>query len=241
MTELDDRSRQLLDNLAAVRARIADAARAAGRAADDVTLIVVSKYFPVADVRRLIDLGVTDFGENKDQEASAKFAEIFEGASEQERAGLRLHFVGQLQSNKAGHVAAYADVVQSVDRAKIASALAKGAERHGRTLEVMVQVDLDGSDPGRGGALPEQIADLAAHVAGLEQLRLTGLMAVAPRGADPDAAFARLAELSRDLRAAHPSADRISAGMSGDLEQAVRHGATHVRIGSAVLGPRPAV
>lgn len=241
MTELDDRSRQLRDNLAAVRARIADAARAAGRAADDVTLIVVSKYFPVADVRRLIDLGVTDFGENKDQEASAKFAEIFEGASEQERAGLRLHFVGQLQSNKAGHVAAYADVVQSVDRAKIASALAKGAERHGRTLEVMVQVDLDGSDPGRGGALPEQIADLAAHVAGLEQLRLTGLMAVAPRGADPDAAFARLAELSRDLRAAHPSADRISAGMSGDLEQAVRHGATHVRIGSAVLGPRPAV
>lgn len=241
MTELDDRSRQLRDNLAAVRARIADAARAAGRAADDVTLIVVSKYFPVADVRRLIDLGVTDFGENKDQEASAKFAEIFEGASEQERAELRLHFVGQLQSNKAGHVAAYADVVQSVDRAKIASALAKGAERHGRTLEVMVQVDLDGSDAGRGGALPEQIADLAAHVAGLEQLRLTGLMAVAPRGADPDAAFARLAELSRDLRAAHPSADRISAGMSGDLEQAVRHGATHVRIGSAVLGPRPAV
>lgn len=241
MTELDDRSRELRDNLAAVRARIADAARAAGRAADDVTLIVVSKYFPVADVRRLIDLGVTDFGENKDQEASAKFAEIFEGASEQTRAALRLHFVGQLQSNKAGHVAAYADVVQSVDRAKIASALAKGAERHGRTLEVMVQVDLDGSDPGRGGALPEQIADLAAHVAGLEQLRLSGLMAVAPRGADPDAAFARLAELSRDLRAAHPSADRISAGMSGDLEQGVRHGATHVRIGSAVLGPRPAV
>lgn len=241
MTELDDRSRELRDNLAVVRARIADAARAAGRAADDVTLIVVSKYFPVADVRRLIDLGVTDFGENKDQEASAKFAEIFEGASEQERAAFRLHFVGQLQSNKAGHVAAYADVVQSVDRAKIASALAKGAERHGRTLEVMVQVDLDGSDPGRGGALPEQIADLAAHVAGLEQLRLSGLMAVAPRGADPDAAFARLAELSRDLRAAHPSADRISAGMSGDLEQGVRHGATHVRIGSAVLGPRPAV
>lgn len=241
MTELDDRSRELRDNLAAVRARIADAARAAGRAADDVTLIVVSKYFPVADVRRLIDLGVTDFGENKDQEASAKFAEIFAGASEQTRAALRLHFVGQLQSNKAGHVAAYADVVQSVDRAKIASALAKGAERHGRTLEVMVQVDLDGSDPGRGGALPEQIADLAAHVAGLEQLRLSGLMAVAPRGARPDAAFARLAELSRDLRAAHPSADRISAGMSGDLEQGVRHGATHVRIGSAVLGPRPAV
>ena len=206
-----------------------------------MTLIVVSKYFPVADVRRLIDLGVTDFGENKDQEASAKFAEIFAGASEQTRAALRLHFVGQLQSNKAGHVAAYADVVQSVDRAKIASALAKGAERHGRTLEVMVQVDLDGSDPGRGGALPEQIADLAAHVAGLEQLRLSGLMAVAPRGADPDAAFALLAELSRDLRAAHPSADRISAGMSGDLEQGVRHGATHVRIGSAVLGPRPAV
>ena len=241
MTELDDRSRELRDNLAAVRARIADAARAAGRAADDVTLIVVSKYFPVADVRRLIDLGVTDFGENKDQEASAKFAEIFAGASEQTRAALRLHFVGQLQSNKAGHVAAYADVVQSVDRAKIASALAKGAERHGRTLEVMVQVDLDGSDPGRGGALPEQIADLAAHVAGVDQLRLSGLMAVAPRGADPDAAFARLAELSRDLRAAHPSADRISAGMSGDLEQGVRHGATHVRIGSAVLGPRPAV
>lgn len=234
---MDERTRELGVALDAVRARIDDAARAAGRAPDDVRLVVVSKYFPVDDVRRLIGLGVTEFGENKDQEASAKFAEL----SAQERSGVRLHFVGQLQSNKAGHVAAYADVVQSVDRAKIAGALARGAQRHDRTLEVMVQVDLDGSDPGRGGALPQQVADLAAHVAGLDGLRLAGLMAVAPRGADPAEAFARLAELSRELRSEHPSADAISAGMSGDLEQAVRHGATVVRIGSAVLGPRPQV
>lgn len=232
----DARTQELARNLDAVRERIRGAAQAAGRDADQVRLVVVSKYFPVQDVRRLIGLGVTEFGENKDQEASAKFAELGEG----ERTGVRLHFVGQLQSNKAGHVAGYADVVQSVDRPKIATALARAAARHDRRLEVMLQVDLDGSDPGRGGVLPADLPDLARAVADTDELRLTGLMAVAPRGADPAAAFARLAELSAQVRQEHPDADRISAGMSGDLEAAIAAGATHVRIGSAVLGARPA-
>ncbi len=232
----DARTQELARNLDAVRERIRAAAQAAGRDADQVRLVVVSKYFPVQDVRRLIGLGVTEFGENKDQEASTKFAELGEG----ERTGVRLHFVGQLQSNKAGHVAGYADVVQSVDRPKIATALARAAARHDRRLEVMLQVDLDGSDPGRGGVLPADLPDLARAVADTDELRLTGLMAVAPRGANPAAAFARLAELSAQVRQEHPDADRISAGMSGDLEAAIAAGATHVRIGSAVLGARPA-
>lgn len=229
------RSEELSTNLASVRERIEKAAAAADRDPAGIELVVVTKYFPVGDLRRLIDLGVRHVGENKDQEAAAKIAEL----DEQERAAVTVHFIGQLQSNKAGHVAGYADVVQSVDRAKIVSALAKGAERHDRELQVMVQVDLDGRDPGRGGALPHDLAPLSRAIEAAPRLRLAGLMAVAPRGADPDAAFARLEDLARALRVDHPGATALSAGMSGDVEQAVRHGATHVRVGSAILGPRP--
>lgn len=231
----DDRSTQLRTGLGAVRDRIARAVDDAGRDPADVRLVVVTKYFPVDDVRRLIELGVTDIGENKDQEAGAKVAEL----SDAERAAVAVHFIGQLQSNKAGHVAGYADVVHSVDRIKIAHALGRGAQRAERRLEVLLQVDLDGSDPGRGGVLPADLLALADAVDEQEALELRGVMAVAPRGQDPAAAFERLGECARSVREHVPGASWISAGMSGDLEQAIAAGATHVRVGSAILGTRP--
>ena len=163
------------------------------------------------------------------------------------RHGLLLHFIGQLQTNKAGHVASYADVVQSVDRPRLVSALDRGAHAAGRRLDVLLQVDLD-PDPrprrfrrARGGVRPEDAAGLADAVAVRDLLRLRGVMAVAPLGGDPDAAFARLREVADGIRERHPGADWISAGMSGDLEAAVRHGATHLRVGTAILGSRPSL
>jgi pyridoxal phosphate enzyme (YggS family) len=234
-TALDpDRVAQISAGLAAVRARVARAAEAAGRDPAAVAIVVVTKTFPVSDVCALVDLGMHDVGENRDQEAAPKAAAC---------AGLdlRWHFVGQLQSNKATSVATYADVVHSVDRARLVHALDAGAHRVGRTLDVLVQVDLDPSPatPGRGGAAPAELPGLADLVASSGSLRLRGLMAVAPLGAEPAVAFARLASLATELRGAHPAAGWLSAGMSGDLEEAVAAGATHVRVGSAILGGRP--
>ena len=229
-----ERRDALAANLAQVHERIDRACAAAGRDRSDVTLIAVTKFFPVSDVEHLAALGVTDMGENRDQEAGAKFAEIPAQIREQ----LTVHFIGQLQSNKASHVVGYADVVQSVDRAKIARALDRAALAQERTLDVLVQVDLSG-ETGRGGVAVPDARALADRVAEAEALRLRGVMAVAPLGADPAEAFARLAEVAGAIRADHPEADQLSAGMSGDLEQAVAAGATHLRVGSAILGSRP--
>ncbi|GAB2757911.1 YggS family pyridoxal phosphate-dependent enzyme [Nocardioides pakistanensis] len=236
MTESADRRDQLAHNLTVVHGRIASACEAAGRDPAEVTLTVVTKFFPASDVRLLAELGVTDVGENRHQEAEAKAAECA-------GLGLRWHFVGGLQSNKAAAVAAYADVVESVDRAKLLKGLAKGAAERGVELDCLVQVSLDppGAGEGRAGALPADVPDLAARVAATEGLRLRGVMAVAPLGEDPARAFARLAEVAANVRRVDPEARWISAGMSGDLEQAISAGATHVRIGSAVLGRRPAI
>jgi pyridoxal phosphate enzyme (YggS family) len=225
------RREELAERLATVRARIDAGLHAAGRT-DTPGLVVVTKFFPASDVDLLAELGVTDIGENRDQEASAKCAELVH------RDRLTVHFVGQLQSNKAGSVARYADVVQSVDRVKIARALDRAAEREGRPLDVLVQVGLDRSGD-RGGAAPGDVPALADAVAASEHLRLRGLMAVAPLGEDPRPAFARLRELSERLRSDHPEATWISAGMSADLEEALAEGATHLRVGSAILGSRP--
>jgi len=225
----------LAANLARVRARI-DAARAAAGRTDEIALVAVTKTYPASDVALLADLGVTDVGENRDQEAAPKAAAVGDR--------VRWHFVGQLQRNKARSVARYADVVQSVDSVRLARALDAAAAAAGRRLDVLLQVSLDG-DPHRGGALPGSadpdrgLDPVAAAVAGHEALRLAGLMAVAPLGEDPDAAFARLAEVAARFRVDHPTASVLSAGMSDDLESAVSHGATHVRIGSALLGKRP--
>jgi pyridoxal phosphate enzyme (YggS family) len=203
----------------------------AGRA-DSVCLVVVTKFFPADDVELLVDLGVTDVGENRDQEASAKVDLLVR------RDRLTVHFIGQLQGNKAGSVARYADVVQSVDRAKVARALDRSAGAQGRVLDVTVQVSLDES-PGRGGVPVAEAAALADLVAGCPALRLRGVMAVAPLGGDPREAFARLRKVADGIRADHPQAGWVSAGMSGDLEAAIAEGATHLRVGSAILGSRP--
>jgi pyridoxal phosphate enzyme (YggS family) len=229
------RREEIAANLDAVRRRIRDACTEAGRPEDDVALVVVTKFFPVSDVRILADLGVTDVGENRHQEAEAKAAECAD-------LGLRWHFIGGLQSNKAAAVAAYADVVESVDRAKLVGPLSRGAQARGAGVDVLLQVGLDppGSDH-RSGAAPADLPDLARRVVEADLLRLRGLMAVAPLGEDPRTAFARLADVHRELVREHPGATVLSAGMSGDLEEAIACGATHVRVGSAVLGQRPAV
>lgn len=228
---------QVAANLATVHERIGAACADVGRSPDEVTLVVVTKYFPASDVRLLVDLGVHDVGENRHQEAEAKHDECADLASD-----LRWHFVGGLQSNKAAAVAAYADVVHSVDRAKLVARLDAGAHGRPQPVDVLLQVSLDPPDrAGRAGADPDELPDLAALVEGSDSLRLRGLMAVAPLGDDPAAAFARLSDLRGDFLAEHPAADWLSAGMSGDLEAAIRAGATHVRVGTAVLGSRPSV
>ena len=228
--DLERRRRDLELNLSAVHDRIERARRDAGRT-DELTLVVVTKFFPASDVDLLAGLGVTDIGESRDQEATAKLESLAR------RADLRVHFIGQLQSNKAGSVARYADVVQSVDRVKVVRALDRGACAAGRVLDVTVQVALADGE-GRGGVPVDQAEALADAVAGSTSLRLRGVMAVAPLGGDPHPAFARLREVSDGIRASHPDATWISAGMSGDLEAAVAHGATHLRVGSAILGSR---
>ena len=245
----DARREQLRTSLAAVHGRIERACADAGRDPAGVTLVVVTKFFPASDVLLLHELGVRSFGENRDQEAAEKYAQV--RAALDERAGGAaaeadepvLHFIGRLQGNKAAHVAQYADVVESLDRAKLVAGLAKGAHRAGRRdgdLEVLLQVSLDG-DTSRGGALPEDLGAIATAVEEQPALRLRGLMAVAPLGADPDASFAALHGLARELRERHPGASWLSAGMSGDLEVALRHGATHLRVGTAILGSRPSL
>ena len=227
------RRAELTDNLAAVQARIASAARAASRDPAEVNLVVITKTWPAADVRLLAGLGITDVGENRDQEAAPKARQVAD-------LGLRWHFVGQLQTNKARSVAGYADVVESVDRLRLVTALDRAAVDANRRLTCLVQVGL-ATQPGRGGGAPATVLDLAAAVAAAQQLDLGGVMAVAPLGEDPLSAFARLAEVAATVQAEHPTATVISAGMSGDLEAAIGCGATHVRVGSAVLGHRPSV
>lgn len=230
------RREELAAGLRQTQQRIADACVSAGRDPSEVTLTVVTKYFPASDVRLLADLGVTDVGENRHQEAEAKAAETAD-------LGLRWHYIGGLQSNKAAAVARYADVVESVDRAKLVKGLSRGAAEREHPLPCLIQVSLDPPEQrdGRAGVRPEELASLADTIVSADHLRLAGLMAVAPLGAAPDEAFARLAEIAADFRHAHPDATVLSAGMSGDLDEAIRHGATHVRIGRAVLGERPSV
>lgn len=235
----DDRKTELAGSLATVEERIASACAAAGRKREEVTLIVVTKTYPASDVRLLRELGVRHVAENRDQDAAPKAAACSD-------LDLIWHFVGQLQTNKVRSVASYADVVQSVDRLKLVSSLSAAAVCAEREVGCLIQVALDaesGERGERGGVAPDRIEELAAAVAEAPGLRLDGLMTVAPLAGPyagrQQAAFERLMELSSRLRAGHPAANMVSAGMSADLEQAVAAGATHVRVGTAVLGDRP--
>jgi len=230
VSEPSRRRDELAANLRQVRARLASAATAAGRDPAEITLVAVTKTWPASDLRLLAELGVRDVGENRDQEAAPKHEACRDLA-------LRWHFVGQAQRNKTASIAAYADVIHSVDRAVLVEALDRHAVERGRRIVALVQVALD-EGLGRGGAAPADVEGIAAAIAASAALDLGGVMAVAPLGEDPDHAFARLAEVAAAIRGAHPGATIVSAGMSGDLEAAIRHGATHVRVGTALLGPR---
>ncbi len=229
----DERRHEITRGLDEVRERISTAAAAGGRDPSEVTVVVITKTWPVSDLEILLELGVRDLGENKHQDAEEKAA----GLSGR---GVRWHFVGQIQSNKAGKIAAYADVVHSVDSIRVAQRLNSGAHQHGRSVTCLVQVNLDDAaeHEGRGGVRGDEVAKVAHAIETAGRLELGGVMGVAPLHGDADGAYQRLMEVSGQLRARYPRAVLVSAGMSGDLEAAVRRGATHVRVGSAVLGER---
>lgn len=241
----EERRVELEARLTAVRGRIVAACAAAGRDPDRVELMAVTKTVPAADVAVLLDLGLTLFGENRAQEAGAKVAEVaaLRPGAVGDRAP-RWHMIGGLQRNKARAVVGWAHRVESVDSVRLADALAAATARacdDGRRpgpLPVLLQYSVDG-DPARGGVPADGLLPLADHVAASPALRLQGLMAVAPLDANPETAFADVADAAARLRSAHPAAVVLSAGMSGDLESAVRHASGVVRVGTALLGYRP--
>lgn len=237
---MSDRADELAAALATVRERIAAACSAAGRDPSEVRLLTITKTFPAADVALLADLGLSGFGEARDQEAVPKVEEL---AGLRPGSAPRWEMVGRLQRNKAPSVARWAYAVQSVDSPRLADALdraslaAGGAGERSGPLRVLVQASIDG-DTSRGGCPLSGLDELADRVASADGLQLAGAMAVAPLGADPDEAFATLAARAERVRRAHPTATELSAGMSGDLEAAIRHGSTCVRVGTALLGGR---
>jgi len=226
----DSRRAELGANLVEVRQRIHAACAAARRDTSGVTLIAVTKTWPASDVRLLAGLGISDVGENRDAEAAPKAAACAD-------LDLTWHFIGQLQTNKAASVARYASFVHSVDRIRLVRALGTAVRRAERTVGCLIEVSLDG-DPARGGVAAAEVPALADAVAAEKGLVLAGVMAIAPLDADPVTAFAGLASSAAAVRAVRPAATMVSAGMSGDLEAAVAAGATHLRIGTALLGVR---
>ena len=212
----------------AVRAEIDAECHSRGRAADEVTLVVVTKFHPVEMVRELLAAGAKNFGESRHQDAVLK-AEALAGAD------LTWHFVGQIQSNKARAIAKYADVLHSLDRDSVVDALATAERRVSGFIELNLT-----DDPGRGGVTgADELLRLADRIVQTDTIELMGVMAVAPLGVEPSRAFERVETLSQILRQAHPNATSISAGMSADWKEALAAGATHLRIGTSITGNRP--
>ena len=231
-----ERSSELRERLTQTCERIASAVAAAGRD-DTPTLIVVTKFHPLSDVIALAQAGVSDIGENREQEFEGK-VEALRARHPEVLSGLRTHFIGQIQSRKARRIATLADVVQTVDRLKVLERIdAVGQEQS--PIDVLLQVDLDGSNAARGGVQVSDLATLADAADAAAGINLRGLMAVAPLGEEPARAFSRLAQVRENFLRDHPHARLLSAGMSQDLEEAVAIGATHLRVGSAILGSRP--
>jgi PLP dependent protein len=228
----DARESELAANLESVRKRIAVACEIAGRDPAEITLIAVTKTKPASDVRLLAGLGITDVGENRDAEAAPKAAACSD-------LNLTWHFIGQLQTNKCRSVAGYASFVHSVDRDRLVHALGSAARAADRVITGLVEVSFD-DDPGRGGVAPDGVAALARAIDDEPGLRLGGVMTVAPLGQPPEPAFAALGESARVVKGIRADATVMSAGMSGDVEAAIAAGATHVRIGTALLGNRSA-
>jgi len=216
------RKAELAQNLAKIKAEIPS----------QVHLIVVTKTFPLSDVEILHQLGVAEFGENRDQEGKLK-APAVPG---------KWHFQGQLQSNKLKSICRWADVIQTIDSIRYVDLIAKATRENsaGKSKEVFIQVSLDSesSKENRAGADPAEINQIADAILATDNLKLQGLMAVAPLNEEPESAFSRLAKIHSDFKAKYPNAPFLSAGMSGDFKSAITHGATHVRIGSQILGSR---
>ncbi|KWX66010.1 YggS family pyridoxal phosphate-dependent enzyme [Mycobacterium sp. NAZ190054] len=230
--------------LAALRERVTRAAAAAGRDAAEVELLPVTKFFPASDVVALHRLGCSAFGESRDQEAAAKAGEV--GALVG-GAAIRWHMIGRIQRNKARSVAQWAYAAHSVASPKVIAALDRAAAealddgRRAAPLRVYLQVSLDG-DEARGGvdvAAAARIDELCGAVDGAPGLEFVGLMAIPPLNSDPGEAFARLEQERDRVQRDYRQRLGLSAGMSGDLETAIRHGSTCVRVGTALLGSRP--
>ena len=232
---MSNRLSEIQSNLEIIQTRIKNVCSAAGRDISEITLIAVTKTYPASDVDLLKQLGIENVGENRDQEASSKKSEV--------KNEFKWHFIGQLQSNKAKSVVNYADLIHSVDRWSLAKEIQKSAQGINKVQPVLIQVDLDqsGPDPTRGGIWPAELSELAAAISQASHLELKGLMSVAPLGEKPELAFARLKDIRASFLKEHPQAQILSAGMSEDLEAAILHGATHLRIGSALLGERPKI
>ncbi|WP_327140960.1 YggS family pyridoxal phosphate-dependent enzyme [Nocardia sp. NBC_01327] len=238
LTSAPDRVAQLSAALAALNTRIDAACEACGRARDTVRLLPVTKFHPASDIEILYGLGLREFGESREQEASDKVAQL------RHLSQVRWEFIGRLQRNKAKSVATWANTVYSVDSDRLVTTLDAGVRAALETgersapLRVLIQVSLD-ADPTRGGVSDTAMLDLADQLEKSASLQLAGLMAIPPLDADPDDAFERLARMHASLLSAHPQASELSAGMSSDLEAAIRHGSTCVRVGTALMGARP--
>ena len=220
---MSTRKDEIARNLQDVRDRINSAAHSADRDPAEVELIVVTKTFPISDIEILRELGEINFGENRDQEAGPKAQAI----------PARWHFQGQIQSNKIKSICGWADVIHSISSEKEILKFAQSPRKH----QVFLQVSLDG-ELGRGGAGESDLAQLAELVNESNNLELLGLMAVAPLGVDPEKAFVDLAQINQGFKSQFPNSKYLSAGMSGDFEAAIKFGATHIRVGSSILGSR---
>lgn len=239
-----DTLRTVADRYAAVHARIDAAALAAGRAPDEVQLLVATKTQGPAAVRAVVAAGATLIGENRVQELVAKAPDLADLVAD---GSVRVHMIGNLQRNKVNQVLATATGVESVDSLALAEALASRCAREGRTLDVMVQVNVSGEES-KAGVGPDDAALLSRHVAALEGLRLTGFMTIGANSPDTAlvrAGFERLRRIRDEVLASGApgtgEARELSMGMSGDLEAAIAEGATIVRVGTAVFGARPPV
>jgi pyridoxal phosphate enzyme (YggS family) len=217
------RKAEIAGNLQEVKERIKIAAQSINRDPAEIELIVVTKTFPISDIEILRDLGELNFGENRDQEAGPKAQAI----------PATWHFQGQIQSNKIKSICEWADVIHSISSEKEILKFAQSARKH----KVFLQVSLDGQ-AGRGGASRSDLAQLADLVNESNNLELLGLMAVAPLGTEPEKAFADLTQINQGFKSQFPNSKYLSAGMSGDFEAAIKFGATHIRVGSSILGSR---
>ena len=222
------RKDQILSNLELVKAKISTAAQAAGRAPSEITLIAVTKTFPVSDLEILYELGVRNFGENRDQEAAPKVGVL--------PADITWHFQGGIQSNKLKSISNWASVIHSVDKFKYAQMISQFSV--GKTKEIFIQVSLDTLPQSREGVDPADLMQLAEQIMSLPNLEVKGLMAVAPLDQPTEQAFVRLQQIQQKFIQLYPAASSLSSGMSGDYEFAISLGATHVRIGSSILGNR---